>query len=187
MSTEQLNTSGLSRRESDDNDTTIPYRGRQLAILLTAERTNGQCSVIHSTERPGSEPPQHCHQREDEICYVLAGALTYYVGDEVHQAPPGTCVFVPRGVEHTFIVDPPEAQVLTLYTPGGFEGYLREMSALRPIGADATYEIERMITTAARYGCDITGPPPAHGGHAPATTQSVLQETLAKHPKAGPT
>jgi hypothetical protein len=99
--------------------------------------------------------------------------MTYQIGDEVLQAPAGTCVFVPRGVEHTFVVDLPEAQVLTLYTPGGFEGCLREMSALRPIGADAAYEIERMITVAARYGCDITGPPPVPDDQVPADGRKV--------------
>jgi quercetin dioxygenase-like cupin family protein len=159
---DHVNTTGLPRAEPDSNDHMLSYHGPPLAILLTAECTNGQCSVIVSTERPGSEPPRHCHQHEDETCYVLAGALTYHIGDEVRDAPAGTCIFLPRGVEHTFVVHAPEARVLTLYTPGGFEGYLREMSALRSTGAGATYEIERMITVAARYGCDITGPPPMH-------------------------
>jgi hypothetical protein len=71
-------------------------------------------------------------------------------------------IFLPRGVEHTFVVHSLEARVLTLYTPGGFEGCLREMSAPHPAGESATYEIERMIAVAAQYGCEITGPPPAN-------------------------
>jgi hypothetical protein len=99
---------------------------------------------------------------------VLAGTLSYHIGDEVRHAPAGSCVFLPRGVEHTFVVHTPEARVLTLYMPGGFEGYLREMSALRPTGSGAEHEIERMITVAARYGCDITGPPPVPHDQVPA-------------------
>jgi quercetin dioxygenase-like cupin family protein len=137
MSTNEVTTSSIPNGESDSNNDMLFYRGRPLAILLTAERSNGQCSVIVSTERPGSEPPRHCHQHEDETCYVLAGALTYHIGDEVRHVPAGSCIFLPRDVEHTFVVHSPEARVLTLYTPGGFEGYLQEMSALRPTGAGA--------------------------------------------------
>jgi quercetin dioxygenase-like cupin family protein len=140
--------------------TTLLYQGRPIAILLSAEQTTGQCSITLSIERPGSEPPRHCHQHEDETCYVLAGTLTYHVGDEMLTATAGSCIFLPRGVEHAFVVHSSEAQVLTLYTPGGFEGYLREMSTAHPSAPDATREVERMIAVAARYGCDITGPAP---------------------------
>jgi quercetin dioxygenase-like cupin family protein len=166
MNMDQATTTDLPRSEPESKDRMLTYRGRPLAILLTAERTNGQCSVVVSTERPGSEPPRHCHHHEDETCYVLAGALTYYIGDTVRDAPTGACIFLPRGVEHTFVVQEPGAQVLTFYTPGGFEGYVHEMGTLRLTGACGANEIERMITVAARYGCDITGPP-AHGGQAP--------------------
>ena len=161
---------GIPHGGSPDLDTTHWYQRRPTAILLTAERTNGQCSVVLGTERPGSEPPRHRHQYEDETCYVLVGALTYHVGEELLLVSSGACIFLPRGIDHTFVVHSPEARVLTLYTPGGFEGYLREMSAPQPDAggahAGAAYEVERMIAVAARYGCDITGPPPMNGDQA---------------------
>ena len=160
---------GIPHGGSPDHDATLWYQRRPTAILLTAERTNGQCSVVLGTERPGSEPPRHRHQHEDETCYVLAGTLTYHVGDELLQASAGTCVFLPRGIDHTFVVHSPEARVLTFYTPGGFEGYVREMSVPHPgagAHAGAAHEVERMIAVAARYGCEITGPPPANRAQA---------------------
>ncbi|WP_223596794.1 cupin domain-containing protein [Neobacillus bataviensis] len=56
-------------------------------------------------ERKGFEPPPHTHLREDETFYVLEGQITYYIDDTVIHATPGTYVYAPKGIEHTFKVN----------------------------------------------------------------------------------
>ena len=68
---------------------------------------------------------------------------------------------LPRGIEHTFVVTSHIARVLTLYTPAGFEGYVRELGGMPLASAAApnlAAEVEHMIAVAARYGCDMTMP-----------------------------
>jgi quercetin dioxygenase-like cupin family protein len=137
-----------------------PQPGRpDSVVLLGAEDTGDGCALVLSVERPGDEPPFHRHDGEDEICYVLEGRLTYYAGGQIAPAEAGGCAFIPRGVEHSFKVQAPQARVLTIYVPGGFEGFVRELGslAIRTLGS---YELERLIAVAARYGCEITGQPP---------------------------
>ena len=63
---------------------------------------------------------------------------------------------MPRGGEHGFVVETQEAQLLTLVLPAGLEGYYLELDeASREDGVT----VERLVTVAARYGVEITGPP----------------------------
>lgn len=54
-----------------------------------------------------SEPPRliaplHLHHHDDEAWYVLEGVLRVRVGNDVVEAHPGSSVFVPRGMPHTY-------------------------------------------------------------------------------------
>lgn len=42
----------------------------------------------------------HKHDREDELFYVLDGALLLDIGDETHELTPGQGFVVPKGVMH---------------------------------------------------------------------------------------
>jgi hypothetical protein len=69
----------------------------------------------------------------------------------------GACetAFVPRGVEHTFRVLS-EARMLTILTPGGFEGFFAEMAA----GAFRIPEdMPAVLESATRHHLTFTGPP----------------------------
>jgi mannose-6-phosphate isomerase-like protein (cupin superfamily) len=61
--------------------------------------------------------------------FVLEGTLTLQVEDEELAAGPGTFVCVPPGTPHRFAntSDAP-VRMLNLNTPGGFEGYMRELA-----------------------------------------------------------
>lgn len=51
---------------------------------------------------PGQVLPRHRHAHEHEVFDVIAGMGTIWVDGVPHQAGPGTCIFVPAGVEHGF-------------------------------------------------------------------------------------
>src|SRR5680860_673401 len=73
--------------------------------------------------------PRHLHEREEEGFYVVGGEVTLSIGDEMIQGTAGTFAFVPRGVEHAFTIESPEARLLLLLTPGnaGHEELFTEM------------------------------------------------------------
>jgi quercetin dioxygenase-like cupin family protein len=89
-----------------------------MALKATAEATGGAYGLIESTIAPGASPPLHLHRREDEAFYVIEGEITFHYDGEDFAAGPGTFVFLPRDVPHTFVVegDTP-ARVSTLISP----------------------------------------------------------------------
>jgi mannose-6-phosphate isomerase-like protein (cupin superfamily) len=42
-------------------------------------------------------PPRHYHRELTDMFYVLEGTLTFVVGDDTVEAPPGTFLLVPSG------------------------------------------------------------------------------------------
>ena len=132
----------------------VPEHKPRAAILVGGEETGGRFALVETVEERCAEPPRHLHHWEDETLYVLEGALDVWVAGGWVEVPAGAAVFLARGVEHAFRVETARARVLVFLTPAGFEGFYREMDA-------AGSEVERLVATAARYGCEITGPAPA--------------------------
>ena len=126
------------------------------AILLGSEETAGRVALIETVEEPDSGVPCHRHHWQDKLLYVVEGALNVYVAGQWIHAPAGAAVWLPRGIEHSYVAAAEHTRVLAMFTPAGFEGFYRELDAPPP-WAD---EIERLVATAARYGCEITGPHP---------------------------
>ena len=129
---------------------------RHVAILVAGEASGGRVALVETVEVRGSEPPRHRHHWEDELLYVLEGTLHVCIGSESVTAPAGTAVLLPRGIDHAYAVVTESARVLTVLAPAGFEGLYRELGE-EPRAGGA--ELERLVATAARYGCEITGPP----------------------------
>lgn len=66
-------------------------------------------------------PGAHVHE-EDDIFYVLGGALHFWVGDHWIEAGAGSFVLAPGGVPHDFENRSTErAGFLNFSAPGGFE------------------------------------------------------------------
>ena len=115
-------------------------------------------------EERGAEPPRHLHHWEDETLYVLEGSLSVWVAGKWVEAPAGVAVFLARGVEHALSAATDRARVLSFFAPAGF---------YRELGATSASDVERLVATAARYGCEIVGPAPEPlrgGGSSPRTT-----------------
>lgn len=135
---------------------------------VASEETGGRLAVVEARVLAGHEPPRHVHGNEDEVVYVLDGALTFEVGEERRRASAGTCVFLPRGVEHCYALESSAARLLFLVAPAGIERFFGELT-----GSQDGLDAEHLITVAARYGVTITGPPatfePAHTRESPST------------------
>jgi hypothetical protein len=97
------------------------------------------------------------HSREDEFVYVLEGRVTFSLDQERLEGSPGSWLFLPCGSEHGFAVESEHARLLVVLSPAGLEGCLRELAHPDDLTAESQ-AVERLVTTAARYGLAITGP-----------------------------
>ncbi len=110
----------------------IQLGGLGVAFKLLSADTGGSFAIVEHPIAPGTlaAPPQR-HQNEDEASYVLEGMVTIEIGERVIYATPGTLVFKPRGVFHTFWnqTEVP-ARILEIISPAGFEKYYEEVAVL---------------------------------------------------------
>jgi mannose-6-phosphate isomerase-like protein (cupin superfamily) len=104
----------------------LEFSRAEFVIRASAESTNGALGIVEEIDP--LDTPAHVHANEDEIFYVLEGEHVFTVGDEEHAAGPGDVVFAPRGVPHAQRrVKPRTGRILTIVSPGGFEGFFREL------------------------------------------------------------
>jgi mannose-6-phosphate isomerase-like protein (cupin superfamily) len=93
-------------------------------------------------------PPRHTHTREDESVYVLSGTLDVECGENRFEAGPGSFVFLPRDLPHTFRAIDGVVNGLLIVTPGGLEEYFMELHAALTTGGGRS-EIPKVQ---AKYG-----------------------------------
>jgi len=136
-------------------DMTAP--GRFAALKLLGHETNESIMLFEETVPAGTKSLFHLHRESDEVAWVLAGEITFMIGDEVSVGGPGTCAFFPRNVPHAWKSTGSETgRVLFLYTPAVAGGYLEEMLEL-PAGPISKDEQNRLCQ---RYRWEILGPNP---------------------------
>ena len=130
--------------------------GRSSALKLVNGATEGSVMLFEETAPAGTETPMHLHHDSDEVAWVIAGEITFKIGEEVTKGGPGTCAFMPRGLAHAWKNTGAETgRVLFLYTPGGAGGFFEEAAASGLLRVD-----EQLDATARRHGWEIVGPPP---------------------------
>ena len=138
----------------------IATLGSRASVVAAAADTGGSLGAIIQTVTKASNPPRHVHDNEDEAWLVMEGKVDFHLNDDVVRATPGTFVFAPRGLPHTFNVVSPEAKLLILVTPGGFEGMFEELGEPVTAAEDPAIDPPRVEETGRRYGLEIVGPPP---------------------------
>jgi len=142
-------------------DRSVWYNGSLMTFLATGEDTHGQFALIEAVARRGNVPPPHIHHREDEIFYLLEGEVVVSVGDRTIKGTPGTMIFLPRDVRHSFTIESEQSRMLILLTPAGLEEWFREFSVpapsmtLPPADEPEYRELQRMLKTAPRYGLEF--------------------------------
>jgi len=128
--------------------------GGPLTFKVRGEQTGGALTVIENEVAPGDGPPHHVHDSEDESWHVLEGELRFKLGEEMHTAPAGSFVFVPRGTPHCFqnIGDSP-ARILVMFTPSGMERFFDGFGELTEVDTEAFRRL------GAAVGMEVVGPP----------------------------
>ena len=130
--------------------------GRFAALKLVGHETNGSIMLFEETVPPGTKSLFHLHRDSDEVAWVLAGEITFKIGDEVTVGGPGTCAFLPRNVAHAWKNTGTETgRVVFLYTPAAAGGYVEELRERPgPMTDDERRELRE------RYRWEIVGPNP---------------------------
>ena len=135
-------------------DMTAP--GRFAALKLLGHETNESIMLFEETVPAGTKSLFHLHQDSDEVAWVLAGEITFKIGDEVSVGGPGTCAFFPRNVPHAWKNTGSETgRVVFLYTPAAAGGYVEELlHRPGPMNDDERKQLRE------RYRWEIVGPNP---------------------------
>lgn len=131
--------------------------GEKMATLLSGPDTGGAVALMFDETPPDGGPPLHIHHNEDEIFYILEGALDVQVGDERFTITAGSAAFLPRGVPHAFANHGAQtARTLVVLSPAGLERFFAEVE---PLVTQAEPDLAAIAPIAAKYGVEIVGPP----------------------------
>jgi quercetin dioxygenase-like cupin family protein len=170
----------MSLFTSDGDIVTLPYRrgraigesqwfmGALFTWLARAADTGGAFALADVQARQGTEPPAHTHTHEDEAYVLLDGDVTWHVGAAVHHVAPGQFVYLPRGLQHEFRINGPEAHFLVLVTPAGLEATFDALSRPAPTltlppppdGPPPPEFLERMLRLCTEAGVRFAAPAP---------------------------
>ena len=125
--------------------------GERIAVRIPSTETNGAYAIVESVAAPDCSVPLHLHRNEEEHFVVVDGLYRIQIEDKVFNAPAGTSVTVPKNARHSWrnISNEP-SRLLVVLTPGGFEKCIQ---TIRDSPAD------KILETAASYGCFVVGPP----------------------------
>lgn len=152
---------------SMDRGSSVSYMDCLFSVLAGSEETDGRFGLMEMVAPRGREPSRHLHHRDDEGFYVLEGEVTFYVGEEIFEAGPGTFVFLPHGVPHSYAFGTDVVRMLSIVAPGGLEAHFRDDRfsepardlKLRAPGDPDPVLLEEMGRDLAAYGTEVVGPP----------------------------
>ena len=128
----------------------------QIRILEDGSHTGHRLGIGEITLQPHTPGPiQHRHAQHDEGFYVLSGTVRFTVGQDDHDAGPGTWVIVPPGAPHTFanVGDNP-AVMLSTFTPDLYVQYFRDLKKMVESGQPMT--AETMTPLWQKYATEIS-------------------------------
>jgi quercetin dioxygenase-like cupin family protein len=102
--------------------------GDTYTTLLSGTQTGGAFTLLEALVLPEAGPPPHAHQGEEETFFLLQGHMAFTVGGEMYDAHPGSAIYVPRNVAHSYQnVGAGPAKMLFMYSPAGMEGMFPEI------------------------------------------------------------
>jgi quercetin dioxygenase-like cupin family protein len=141
---------------SPQGGNSVNILGIPMLIRIHGRDTGGTISAVESHDVAGGGPPPHIHHREDETFQVLEGDYEFTVAGKSFVAGPGTTIFAPRDIPHTYrYLGQKPGRLMCVITPAGFEGFFEEIGALSP---QQQQDIPRVLEIAGKYGLEILPP-----------------------------
>jgi quercetin dioxygenase-like cupin family protein len=110
---------------------------------LTGPQTGGTCYLFEAAFDPETGNRMHVHRREDEIGYVLEGALEIRLGQEARVLEEGGLARLPKGIPHA-IRNPlkTRSRYLFIAVPAGLDQWFDAVARASGDGSlnDALYQ-----------------------------------------------
>ena len=111
------------------------YRfGIDFTVKASEVQNGNGAALMEYITRKGEEPSSHTHQTEDEMFYVLEGAITFQCGRATFDLEKGGFIFLPAGIEHGYTIrseDPVQLIVVTSpvreESSNGWGGFIADM------------------------------------------------------------
>lgn len=114
----------------------IYHQGINFTVKAGELGPGRRLAVMEYITHRGEEPPDHIHPTEDEIFYVLHGALTFRCGEDTFELDTGGFIFLPRGIQHGYTIrSEGDIRLLVMTTPaqeeviGGWGGFVADLEA----------------------------------------------------------
>ena len=151
-----------------DKESSVVYMDCLFSVLAGSDETEGRFCLMEMVAPKGREPSRDLHYTDDEGFYVLEGEVMFYVGEEIYGAGPGTFVFLPHGVPHSYTFETEVVRMLCIVAPGGLEAHFqdarfsepaRDLTLPRRSGEPDAAFLEEMGKDLAGYGTELVGPP----------------------------
>jgi quercetin dioxygenase-like cupin family protein len=97
---------------------TVEIGKLSIRYLIDGSQTDSM-GMFELTVQPGANvPPPHSHTNNEEIVYVVEGALRYSVGADTRDLHPGESMHTPKGIVHAFSNPFPDtARALIVLSP----------------------------------------------------------------------
>ncbi len=113
------------------------YRfGVDFLVKAGEVREGSGAAFLEYVTKKGEEPHDHIHASEDEMFYVLEGALTFRCGDDSFDLEKGDFIFLPCGMKHGYTIRSEEPVRLIVVTApvregpsGGWGGFVSDMES----------------------------------------------------------
>jgi mannose-6-phosphate isomerase-like protein (cupin superfamily) len=119
---------------------------------LTSAQTGGAYYLCEAVFGPESGSPLHIHHYEDEVIYVLEGAIDIRLDRETLSVPVGGTVHLPKKVPHA-LYNPLKTplKVMVYAIPGGLENFFDEVDAAVQSGS---LDNETYTAISKKYGLE---------------------------------
>jgi quercetin dioxygenase-like cupin family protein len=108
--------------------------GVDFTVKASEVQQGSGSAVLEYVTRKGEEPPDHTHRTEDEMFYVLEGAISFHCAGKTFDLEKGGFVFLPRGIKHGYTIKSDgDVRLLVITSPtrddttGGWGGFVSDM------------------------------------------------------------
>lgn len=131
--------------------------GEPITLLLGPEETGGAFTLFRLDSQPGGGPPPHLHRNEDEWFHVLEGRAESFKDGAWVAAEPGTTVFTPRGVVHSYRnAGATVLRMLVCVAPSGFEVFYSRCA--EEFATSGPPDMARIMQIAGEHGIEFVAP-----------------------------
>jgi quercetin dioxygenase-like cupin family protein len=127
--------------------------GGDITFIVRGEQSDGELAAMEAVAPVGEGPPLHLHGREHETVYILEGQFRFKLGGELGVYGPGSFVFIPRGLPHTWqAIGGQDGRMLITFSPAGMEGFFDSLADL------TEFDLDAFRAAAAEHGMEVVGP-----------------------------